>query len=329
MKWTRGMAVRASALVVGFGLFGFSAMPAQSLDKFVALGTESKPGVYHSVGKGICGLLNKRRDETLVRCLTLNTGGTVYNIQAITTGELNAAIVQADLLSYAFRGAKNFKAQGENKDLRVIAHLYRMPVHVVVKQDADVNSYDSLPGVRLNIGNQGSGERALADILFTLQGWRKADFAEIHELNTSQYPKAFCDGKIDAFIEVIGLPSAALDRLISDCGAVLLPMPKNTIHAFRNLGPFYKNAKIRKGEVRGHTEVIRTVRIAAVLATSVRTHPDTVYHLTSAIMDNFAKFQNIHPTLKAVSMGDMYAVGSVVPYHSGALKYYKSKERLK
>ena len=325
MRGTR----RRFALVVGLSLFGFSVQPAQSLDKFIALGTESTPGVYHSVGKGICNLLNKRRDDTLVRCLTLNTGGTVYNIQAITTGELDAAIVQHDLLSYAYRGTKSFKAQGGNKDLRIIAHLYRMPVHVVVRKDADVNSYDSLPGVRLNIGIQGSGERALADVLFTLQGWSKADFSEIHELNTSQYPKAFCDGKIDAFIEVMGLPSTALDRLVSDCGGVLLPMPSNTRHAFRNLGPFYKNAKVRKGEVRGHPSRIKTVRISAVLATSARTHSDTVYHLTSAIMNDFAKFKEFHPTLKSVSTSDMYAVGSVVPYHPGALKYYKSKERQK
>ena len=37
-------------------------------DKFIALGTSSKSGVYFPVGSAICDQVNKGRDQHLVRC---------------------------------------------------------------------------------------------------------------------------------------------------------------------------------------------------------------------------------------------------------------------
>jgi TRAP-type uncharacterized transport system substrate-binding protein len=79
----------AAGLVLG-SAFGFAfAGDAAAEDKFVALGTVSPNGTYAPVGSGICDLVNENRAEHGVRCIAYNTGGSVYNIQAITSGEFD------------------------------------------------------------------------------------------------------------------------------------------------------------------------------------------------------------------------------------------------
>src|SRR5690349_10052991 len=70
---------------------------AAALDKFLALGTSSSSGVYYPVGEAICALINAGRLEHRIRCAAYTTGGSVYNIQALQSGELDLAITRADL----------------------------------------------------------------------------------------------------------------------------------------------------------------------------------------------------------------------------------------
>ena len=84
--------------VMAIAVFGtFMALSSSVLarDKFIALGTSSNSGVYYPVGSEICNLLNEKRDQHKVRCLVYETGGSIYNIQALRSGELDVAITHA------------------------------------------------------------------------------------------------------------------------------------------------------------------------------------------------------------------------------------------
>src|SRR5215471_7733515 len=79
--------------------------PARAADEiFVSLGTGDLNGVYYPVGKAICEVVNQDLRAHGVRCSPETTPGSVYNIDALRTGELDFAIVQSDLLFAAFNG---------------------------------------------------------------------------------------------------------------------------------------------------------------------------------------------------------------------------------
>ena len=77
------MAALAAALIAG----SFSG-PAASAEKFISIGTGGVTGVYYAVGGAICRLMNQKRKETGVRCSVESTGGSVFNVNAIKSGEL-------------------------------------------------------------------------------------------------------------------------------------------------------------------------------------------------------------------------------------------------
>src|SRR5262249_3333473 len=73
-------------------------------ETIVSLGTGELKGVYYPVGRAICEVVNQDLRTHGVRCSPETTPGSVYNIEALRSGELDFALVQSDLLFAAFNG---------------------------------------------------------------------------------------------------------------------------------------------------------------------------------------------------------------------------------
>lgn len=232
------MNIRA-LLIIGC-VIGFSgSSTAVAFDKFVALGTASKRGTYYPVGQALCKFINAGRLEHLVRCVAYNTGGSIYNIQALTSGELDLAITRADLAYRAYKGLGQFADIGANKNLRTVTNLYDTPVVVTVRKGDGIKTFEDFKGRRINIGNRGSGKRNISDEIFRIMGWNQKMFSKVTELGTTAMAKAFCDKKIDIMMEAIGLPAKLYDRVTYECDGVFMDLPKKVIDTYQAKGPFF------------------------------------------------------------------------------------------
>lgn len=307
-----------------FFAFFLLAPGAFAADKFLALGTSSANGVYYPVGKGICDLINAGRDRHLLRCIALTTGGSIYNIQALTTGELDLAITRADLAYNSFKGKGIFSRIGANVKLRAITTLYDNPLGVVVKADSKIKSFADFSGKRINIGNKGSGKRAFADVLFKVMNWKRRNFAKVTELSSGKMAKAFCNGKLDILIQVMGLPADFYDKVIRKCGGRFVPVPVSVVAAVKKMGPFFEDAVIPGGMYPANPKDVRTIGTKAVLVTSSRLDQNAIYQVAKAIFGDLGKFRAIHPALGAANAQTMLEQGLFIPIHKGALAYYKS-----
>src|SRR5215204_7094587 len=107
MTTLRSAAGGLSALAVALSLA--SGAPAQE-QKFVTIGTGGVTGVYYAVGGAVCRLLNKDRQKTGIRCSVESTGGSVFNVNAIKSDELDFGMTQSDVQYNAFKGEAQFKA---------------------------------------------------------------------------------------------------------------------------------------------------------------------------------------------------------------------------
>ena len=71
---------------------------------FASVGTGELNGVYYPVGKAICEIVNRDLSTNGVRCSPEATPGSVYNIHAIQSGELEFGVVQSDINFNAYKG---------------------------------------------------------------------------------------------------------------------------------------------------------------------------------------------------------------------------------
>ena len=296
---------------------------ARAEDKFLALGTASTRGTYYPVGNTLCNLINERRDSHLVRCLSYATGGSVYNIQALTSGELDLAITRSDLAYQAYNGLNQFRAIGANRQLRTVSNLYNQPVVITVRKDSGINSFDDFKGKIINIGNRGSGKRAIADQMFKIMGWSLSDFAGATEFSTRGQTKPFCEKKVDILIESIGLPAPLYDKLATDCGAKFIDIPEKLAAGFRKSGPFFFDYKIPASINPNNDADVETVGIKVVLLTLTTVSPKSVGTIAGAIFREKGKFQKSHPALSLSDPNSMINEGIHVPLHDGAKKYYE------
>ena len=299
---------------------------AATKDKFIALGTSSKSGVYYPVGSGICDLVNEGRDRHLVRCLAYPTGGSIYNIQALRSGELDVAITRADLAYQAANGEGIFEPLGPMPDLRIVASLYENPVGVIVKKDSAIGSVDDLPGHRINIGNLGSGKRDFSDLLFKVMEWGPSDFTGVSELSTSKMGKGFCNGDIDILIQAMGIPASFYDKMIKECDGRFVGFSADLINRLKAEAPFIESNLIPGGMYISNMDDVPTVGAKAVLVTTNRLDNETVDDLTSALMGGLDRLKAEQAAMSAVTLETMLNKGIYVPFHPGVIKYFQSNQ---
>lgn len=314
---------------IAAGCMMLSAGPAPAKDKFVALGTGSPSGTYFPVGRGICDLVNEQRNTHGVRCIAYNTGGSVYNIQAIMSGELEMGITRSDLAFQAFEGINAFKAIGPNPEIRAITTLYAMPIAVLVKKSAGIESFKDLEGKRINIGNKGSGKRSVSELILGIMGWEKGDFSAVLELNTKQMGKAFCDDNVDILIEGLGNPSKFYEQMVSECDGQFIDVPKDVVAKIKKEFPYFAALDIPGGIYTDTPNAVGTFGFKATLVTKRDIHPDTVYDVTAAMFNTFEKFQEKHPSLKLADPLGMVNNGIFIPIHPGAERYLRERGYLK
>src|SRR3954468_7627747 len=138
--------------------------------KFVTIGTGGVTGVYYAVGGAVCRLMNKERQKTGLRCSVESTGGSVFNVNAIKSGDLDFGMTQSDVQYTALKGEEQFK-DAAMPDLRVLFGVPAEPFTVLARKEANVTKFDDFKGKRFNVGNPGSGTRASMDQLLAEMGW--------------------------------------------------------------------------------------------------------------------------------------------------------------
>lgn len=293
--------------------------------KFVTIGTGGVTGVYYPTGGAICRLVNKDRAKHGVRCTVESTGGSVYNINAIRSGELDLGIVQSDWQYHAYNGSSRFAESGAYKDLRAVFSVHPEAFTVVARRDANIATFADLKGKRVNIGDPGSGQRATMAELLKLMGWTNADFKLASELKPAEQAQALCDNKVDAIVYVVGHPNGSIQEATTACDSVLVAVTGEAVDKLLKANPFYAKATIPGGMYKGNPKNVETFGVKATLVASSRADADTIYAVVKAVFDNFADFRALHPAFAHLTPKSLVLEGNSAPLHDGAVRYFKEK----
>ena len=299
-------------------------MPAAAQQKFVTVGTGGVTGVYYAVGGAICRLMNKDRQKTGIRCSVESTGGSVFNVNAIKSDELDFGMTQSDVQYNAFKGEAQFKGSPVS-DLRVVFAVHPEPFTVLARKEAGVAKFEDFKGKRFNVGNPGSGTRASMEQLLDAMKWTMKDFSLAAELKADEQGPALCDNKIDGFYYGVGHPSAAIQDPTTTCGAKLIPLTGPAVDTLLKNYPYYSVATIPGGLYSGNPNPTTTYGVRALLVTSAKAPDEVVYNLVKAVFDNFDEFKKLHPAFAVLDPKDMIKAGITAPLHPGAEKFYKEK----
>ncbi len=309
-----------TALLAAFALTA-TAATASAEQKFISIGTGGITGVYYPTGGAICRIVNKERKTTGIRCSVESTGGSVYNINTIQSGELEFGVAQSDVQYNAYNG----KAQWDGKpftNLRAVFSVHPEPVTIIARADANIHNITDLKGKRLNIGNPGSGTYATWEIIEAALGWKREDLKLAAELKSAETGQALCDNKIDAYYWLVGHPSALTEETLNTCDSNLVNATGPEVDKLVAANPYYRKAVIPAG-MYNNKEDIHTFGVGATFVTSADVPDEVVYLVAKAVMSNLDDFKKLHPAFAHLKAEEMIKDGLSAPLHPGAIKAYK------
>ena len=282
----------------------------------INLATGGTSGTYYAVGGVLKTVLDSKL--TLSTLNVASTGASVANVNMITDGEAQMAILQSDVINYAHEGTGQFEGAPEDNALWV-AGIYNETVQILAKPG--INTVSDLKGKTICVGDVGSGTEINAWQVLGAAGLTKDD---VNAVNGSFQDGVdqLKDGKIDAAFTVAGAPTTAIVDYATTNTLNLVSLSDDELAAIQEAYPFLIRDDLAAGTYTGQDADVTCVAIQATLVASEELSEDVVYEFVKAMFDNkdaltegHAKFGFLDP--------EAASAGATVTMHPGAEKYYK------
>lgn len=289
------------------------------------VGTGVVTGVNYPAGGAVCRLVNRGRDAHGLRCLVESTAGSVHNVNALRSGEIDLAIVQSDWQEQAVAGSGSFKAVGPYDDLRALFSLHAETFNVIVRRDSGIRQFADLKGKRVNVGAPGTGQRAVVEDLLAAFGWTLKDFAQAGEARVAEQAKALCDKRVDALLFVAAHPNGAVQEALGACDAALIDVVGVELGRLLTEAPRYAAATLPAGVYERQGAEVRSFGLKATLVAAAALDDEAAYQVVKAVFDNFDEFRALHPAFAGLDARTLARDGNAAPLHPGAERYFREK----
>ena len=183
-------------------------------------------GVYQPIAEAIARLA--RETPGLDLPLTVeSTGASVANVQLLSDGKVQLALVQNDIAFYAAQGTvlPAFRGQART-NLRAIVSIYPEFVHVVAARAAGITSVEGFRGKRVALGPEGSGTEQNAIQVLEAAGLKVTDLAQAERIDTAEAVTRMKAGQLDGAFFTVGASSPLVRELLADGTGQLVAMPR-------------------------------------------------------------------------------------------------------
>ncbi len=292
--------------------------------KYVTIGTGGVTGVYYPTGGAISKMINAKSDTYGIRASVESTGGSVYNINAVLSGDLEFGIAQSDRQFQAMKGLAEWKDKGPQKKLRAVFAVHPEALTCVASAKSGIKNFKDLKGKRVSLGNPGSGQLQNAKDAFGAFGMTEKS-VKAEYIKAVEAAGLLQDERIDAFFYTVGHPNGSVKEATSGRIKVrLVDISGKELDALIKKYPYYARAVIEAKNYPSavNKKDVNTIGVKATLISSSDVSSDVVYAITKEVFENLDKFKKLHPAYSVLTKENMLE-GLSAPIHPGAAKYYK------
>lgn len=256
--------------------------------------------------------------------------GAISNPLVVGSGEMEVGISFGPFLRLAYEGQNEVFDMPGFSELRSIGNIGVNTFHVIMGENVDPDIFEKLKDgerVSFGIGAVGSSTHFAVDKFLQNYG---VDYATL-EANGStllsgasqSQTDAYQNRQIDVYFNTIGINSSVIQEAVTSRNSVLYDIPE---HVRQNmvdeLG--YIHSVIPAGTYPRQTEDVNTVDLSTIFFTRADVSEEIVYEITKAMAENkerlvsaFAGFASWEP--------EQLAVGTAIPLHPGAERYYRER----
>lgn len=314
-------------LFLGFGLDSAASAEAKlqcnlptdqsaNLPRTVAIASNLPGTGAHALASGLAAVASK---VTPISAKVQPYNGPNAWMPLLENGELEFGIINI-LDSYmAATGSGNYKKAYPN--IRVVSGgVFPFTGSIMVRDKSEIKQAGDLKGKRMAWDFGGHAiTQTWQNAAMEVGGIKASDVVQIRFSNLNDAIRAVPEGKVDATFAAIGIGINEEANAMEPIRFLNLP---NTDAANKVLAK-YGGSIVKQDPaagIRGDTHVIG---YALHLASSTKVSEKTVATLLKAWWDNLAELQTIHPQFKKWTKEVQAITNFTVPYHPGAVRFYK------
>ena len=285
----------------------------------VVLATGVSGGVYSAIGGGICRFVNRAYGSRIVKCKTVNTFGSVDNINRLyVDNELlkaDLAIVQPDVALSSYRGDG---IVGSLSDLRSLIGLYDEFLTIVVRDDSNIKSVSDLESKMVGVGSDYTGVSAIWNSV--LHASKITNKVGVFNTETAAvYYKDLCNRDIDAVIGFSGYTKDSFDEFVS-CPIRIVNIDDELLNYMIKLNKCYKKVKLE--QLGDSEDRINTIATTALLVTRSKLDKEVSCSIVRSVLQNINNMKSLHRCFASLDIDNMLNSARIIPVHSGVHDIY-------
>ena len=311
------------AVVLLIGAVSFADAEAQT--RRISIGTADTGGVYYILGGGIAKVISANVPNTIATAEV--TPGAVDNMKMLQNDSVDFAFTKSDIAAEGIKGIGPFTATGK-VPVRVIAVLYPDIAHVVVVPG--LNKLEDMRGKRISTSAPGSGHEMVAGKLLEAAGVDPVKDFTRERVSLSESANAFKDRKIDGFFFATGLPAASMLDINATAGLSYQVMDvQSYLPAIaKKHGRIYSEAVIPKGTYSKIDRDVKTIGVPVIFVTTEKMDEKLVYAITKNLFEKKADIVAVHKQANSITLKTAVDLADI-PFHPGAIRYYKEQGAMK
>jgi len=311
-------AVLAVAVSAGLAFAGI----VHAQQRTMSIGTGGTGGVYYPLGGAVANVLSKSLPN--VQATAEVTGGSIDNLKLIASGQSEMAFTMADAALDAMQGQDKFKSK---VPLQALLVVYPNRMHVVTVEGTGIEKMADLKGKRVSTGSPGGATEVMAFRVIEAAGLDKDKDMKRERLGVSESVNAIKDRKIDAFFWVGGIPTAAVTDLAATPGMKMkLVDHGETVEKMNaKYGKLYTVSKIKAASYPGYDKDNSIAEVWNLIVTGDKMSNDDAYTIVKTLVEKKADIVAVHKEAESFSLDNQVQERSPIPFHPGALKYFKEQ----
>ena len=285
-------------------------------DTRISIATGNTGGVYYVVGNAYATQITSATGDKL-KASAAETGASVQNIQGLDKGDYQVAFSLFDTATDAVQGKGAF----ENKPAKVAAlgRIYDNSTHVVVRNEAGINSVADMKGKRISTGSPKSGTEVIAQRLLKSAGLNPDTDIAPQRLDLTKTVEGMKAGTIDGLFWSGGLPTGAMTDLFTTTGdKVKFIDVTPLLSEMQKINPAYQEGTIPASTYKTASDT-KTIVVPNVLLVKEDLDANIACVLTKTLIEKREELVKANAAAKGITLETVRKTDPV-PLHRGSVK---------
>jgi TRAP transporter TAXI family solute receptor len=313
MNFLRMAAVAAASAMLA------SSAQAQTL----SIGTSPVGTLNYSTGNALGKVMT---DAAGLKARVVPFGGGQHVLPLIGRKELELSISTATDTLNAYEGKEDFKGK-PNPTLRVIGKVFPFAIGWFVRKDAPYQTLTDLKGKKIATGfTASSAQERFFKASFAVYGVTEKDFDGVPAPHVVRGADDFMQGKVEASTFATGAGKVA--EVNAKVGGIRFLNAPEDAEAIKRLRTVLPRASVKvlnpAPQFAGIVAPTKLIFEDYEVVTGTQVSDDDAYKIAKVLYESQDKLAGIAKTFAQYDKAELGADRGV-PFHPGAIKYYKEK----